>query len=95
MTLQNYYLKKERKKQYKKNINSNITLTNYYDSEYEQVNGYNWQEDYIEITRTDEELVEAISIKDEEKIDYLGAILYGNTEDIDKITGRFQLWTLE
>lgn len=46
-------------------------------------------------TRTDEELVEAISIKDEEKIDYLGAILYGNTEDIDKITGRFQLWTLE
>ena len=46
-------------------------------------------------TRTDEELVEAISIKDEEKIDYLGAILYGNTEDVDKITGRFQLWTLE
>ena len=45
-------------------------------------------------TRTDEELVEAISIKNEEKIEYLGAILYGNTEDINEITGRFQLWTL-
>ena len=46
-------------------------------------------------TRTDEELIEAISIKDEEKIEYMGAILYGNTEDINEITGRFQLWTLE
>ena len=49
--------------QYKKNINSNITLTNYYDSEYEQVNGYNWQEDYIEITRTDEELYRLLNSK--------------------------------
>ena len=46
-------------------------------------------------TRTDEELIEAISIKDEEKIEYMGAILYGNTKDINEITGRFQLWTLE
>ena len=46
-------------------------------------------------TRTDEELVEAISIKDEEKMEYMGAILYGNTEEVNQITGRFQLWTLE
>ena len=46
-------------------------------------------------TRTDEELIEAISIKDEEKIEYMGAILYGNTKDINEITGRFQLWTLK
>jgi len=45
-------------------------------------------------TRTDEELVEAISIKDEEKMEYMGAILYGNTEEVNQITGRFQLWTL-
>ena len=46
-------------------------------------------------TRTDEELVEAISIKDEENMEYMGAILYGNTEEVNQITGRFQLWTLE
>ena len=46
-------------------------------------------------TRIDEELVEAISIKDEENMEYMGAILYGNTEEVNQITGRFQLWTLE
>ena len=46
-------------------------------------------------TRTDEELVEAISIKDEENMEYMGAILYGNTEEVNQITGRFQLWTWE
>ncbi len=50
--------------QYKKNITNSITLTNYYDSEYEQVNGYNWQEDYIEITKTDEELYKVLNNRD-------------------------------
>lgn len=45
-------------------------------------------------TRTDEELVEAISKKDNENIEYLGAIIYGNTKDVDEITGRFQLWRI-
>ena len=46
-------------------------------------------------TRTDEELVEAISIKDEENMEYMGAILYGNTEEVNQITGRFQLWRID
>ena len=50
--------------QYKKNINNSITLTNYYDSEYETVNGYKWQEDYIEITKTDEELYRLLNHRD-------------------------------
>ena len=26
---------------------------------------------------------------------YLGAIIYGNTKDVDEITGRFQLWRID
>ena len=43
-------------------------------------------------TRTDEELVLAIENKNEENLEYLGAIIYGNTKDVNDITGRFQLW---
>ena len=39
-------------------------------------------------TRTDEELVESISIKENDKLEYLGAIIYGNTKDVDEITGK-------
>lgn len=46
-------------------------------------------------TRTDEELVESISSKENEKLEYLGAVLYGNTKDIDEITGKFQLWRID
>lgn len=46
-------------------------------------------------TRTDEELVESISSKENDKLEYLGAILYGNTKDIDEITGKFQLWRID
>lgn len=46
-------------------------------------------------TRTDEELVEAVSKKDNEKLEYLGAIIYGDTKDVDEITGRFQLWRID
>ena len=46
-------------------------------------------------TRTDEELVSAVASKEEENLEYLGAIIYGNTKDVNEITGKFQLWKLE
>lgn len=46
-------------------------------------------------TRTDDELVESINSKENNKLEYLGAIIYGNTTDVDKITGKYQLWRLE
>lgn len=46
-------------------------------------------------TRTDEELVESISNKDNDKLEYLGAIIYGNTNDVNEITGKFQLWKID
>ena len=46
-------------------------------------------------TRTDEELVSSIESKENEKLEYLGAVIYGNTEDVNNITGKFQLWRLD
>jgi len=46
-------------------------------------------------TRTDEELIASICSKENEKLEYLGAIIYGNTEDVDSITGKFQLWRID
>lgn len=46
-------------------------------------------------TRTDDELVESISSKENEKLEYLGAIIYGNTKEVNEITGKFQLWRLD
>lgn len=46
-------------------------------------------------TRTDEELVSAVAAKEEEQLEYLGAVIYGNTKDVNEITGKFQLWKLE
>ena len=46
-------------------------------------------------TRTDEELVESIKGKENDKLEYMGAIIYGNTEDVNEITGKFQLWRLD
>lgn len=43
-------------------------------------------------TRTDDELVASISSKEESELEYLGAIIYGNTKDVNEITGKFQLW---
>ena len=42
--------------------------------------------------RTDEALVNSISSKENEKLEYLGAIIYGNTKDVNEITGKYQLW---
>lgn len=46
-------------------------------------------------TRTDDELVASVSSKENEKLEYLGAIIYGNTEDVNNITGKFQLWRID
>ncbi len=46
-------------------------------------------------TRTDEELVESISSKEEAAMEYMGAVIYGNTKDVDEITGKFQLWRID
>lgn len=46
-------------------------------------------------TRTDEELVSAVSKKENEKLEYLGAVIYGSTKDVDEITGKFQLWRID
>lgn len=46
-------------------------------------------------TRTDEELVESIASKSNDELEYLGAIIYGNTNDVNEITGKFQLWKMD
>jgi len=46
-------------------------------------------------TRTDEELVNSISSKENDKLEYLGAIIYGNTKEVNEITGKYQLWRIE
>lgn len=46
-------------------------------------------------TRTDDELVASISNKENEQLEYLGAIIYGNTADVNEITGKFQLWKVD
>ena len=46
-------------------------------------------------TRTDDDLAEAISNKENDKLEYLGAIIYGDSKDVNDITGKFQLWRLD
>lgn len=43
-------------------------------------------------TRTDEELVHSIQEKENNQLEYLGAIIYDDTKDVNEITGKFQLW---
>lgn len=43
----------------------------------------------------DDELVAAVKAKENEKLEYLGAIIYGNTEEVNEITGKFQLWRMD
>lgn len=42
-------------------------------------------------TRTDDELVQAINSKANDKLEYLGAVIYGNTKDVDEITGKISI----
>lgn len=46
-------------------------------------------------TKTDDELVTSINSKENDKLEYLGAVIYGNTKDVDEITGKFQLWRID
>lgn len=46
-------------------------------------------------TRADEELVLSVSKKQNCELEYLGAIIYGDTKDVDEITGKFQLWRID
>lgn len=46
-------------------------------------------------TRTDDELAESISSKTSEELEYMGAIIYGSTDEVNEITGKFQLWKAE
>lgn len=46
-------------------------------------------------TKTDEELVESIGNKENVQLEYLGAVIYGNTNEVNEITGKFQLWKLD
>lgn len=43
-------------------------------------------------TGHDDELNAAIAAKNEEAMDYLGAVFYGPVDQLDPITGRFSLW---
>lgn len=43
-------------------------------------------------TGHDDELAEAISQQTSEQIEYYGYIMYGNSEDINEISGKFSLW---
>ena len=46
-------------------------------------------------TRTDNELVKAINSKENNQLEYLGAVIYGDTKDVNEITGKFQLWRID
>lgn len=46
-------------------------------------------------TRTDSELVASINAKENDKLEYLGAVIYGDTKEVDEITGKFQLWRID
>ena len=46
-------------------------------------------------TRTDDELADAVNNKENDKLEYLGAIIYGESKDVNEITGKFQLWRID
>lgn len=43
-------------------------------------------------TGHDDELAAALGAMEESSIDYLGAILFGPTADVDEVCGKFTLW---
>lgn len=43
-------------------------------------------------TRTDADLVHSVALKENDAFEYLGAIIYGDTKEVNEITGKFQLW---
>ena len=45
-------------------------------------------------TRTDSELIESIGYKENDELEYFGAVIYGDSKLVYENTGRFQLWKL-
>lgn len=43
-------------------------------------------------TRHDDELAESLAHADEESLEYLGALLYGPTQEVDQLTKSSKLW---
>lgn len=46
-------------------------------------------------TRTDNELVQSIGSKENSELEYLGAVIYGDTKDVNELTNKFQLWRID
>ena len=46
-------------------------------------------------TGHDDELVKAIGEKEEKDMEYLGAVLYGDSNVINELTGKFSLWRID
>ncbi len=46
-------------------------------------------------TRTDNELVQSIGSKENSELEYLGAVIYGDTKDVNELTSKFQLWRID
>jgi hypothetical protein len=43
-------------------------------------------------TGHDDELTEAMGREEEDRLTYLGAVLYGDTDAVNDITGKYSLW---
>ena len=46
-------------------------------------------------TRTDDDLAAALAVRPTDELEYLGAVIYGDTDAVNAVTGRFQLWKPE
>jgi hypothetical protein len=46
-------------------------------------------------TKHDDELAEAVAAKVHSQLKYMGAILFGDAEIVDALTGKFSLWRYE
>ena len=66
---------------YTKKITNNITLTTYYDSEYETISGFKWNPETMELNKVDEKMYAKLNSKDlfvaEKNWDYLYARMAG------------------
>lgn len=63
---------------YKAKLQKNILVVDYPSTMYE--------------TGHDDELADALSKQTADNIEYYGYIMYGNSEDVDSISGKFSLW---
>lgn len=81
---------------YEKEITEDITIDRYVDSEYLRNSGYNWTDDYLEITRDDEEYYKLLAKKElfvgEDNWDYL---YYLMSNKHDYLMFYYEYWTTE